>query len=100
MGSGETSPTMVTVHRDLVARLGSGQPSGVLLGTPYGFQENASDISQRAQRYFADSVGLKVTAAPGVRGREGAGSRSGSATGSDPAPGLAPVRPRGWGLAG
>src|SRR2546430_12990369 len=100
MGSGETSPTMVTVHRDLVARLGSGQPSGVLLETPYGFQENASDISQRAQRYFADSVGLKVTAAPGLRGRDGSGSGSGSGTGSDPDQGLASSRASDWGFAG
>jgi hypothetical protein len=96
MGSGETSPTMVTVHRDLVARLGSGQPSGVLLETPYGFQENASDISQRAQRYFADSVGLKVTAAPGLRGRDG----SGTGTGTDPDQGLASIRASDWVFAG
>jgi cyanophycinase-like exopeptidase len=94
MGSGETSPTMVTIHRDLVARLGSGQPSGVLLETPYGFQENASDISQRAQRYFADSVGLKVTVAPGLRGRDG----SDSGTNSDQ--GLASVRSSDWVFAG
>jgi hypothetical protein len=110
MGSGETSPTMVTVHRDLVARLGSGQPSGVLLETPYGFQENASDISQRAQRYFADSVGLKVTAAPGLRGRDGSGSGTGSGTGTgtgsgtgsstDPDQGLASIRASDWVFAG
>ena len=61
MGSGETSPTMVTIHKTLVARLGTGSHSAVLLDTPYAFQENASDISARAQAYFARSVGLKVT---------------------------------------
>ena len=60
MGSGETSPTMVTVHKDLVARLGGGAHGAILLDTPYAFQENASDISARAQAYFARSVGLKV----------------------------------------
>jgi cyanophycinase-like exopeptidase len=60
MGSGETSPTMVTIHKALAARLGSGDHRAVLLDTAYAFQENASDISSRAQAYFARSVGLKV----------------------------------------
>ena len=58
MGSGETSPTMVTVHKALVAGLG-GQPAGaLLLQTPYAFQENCADISARARQYFDRSVGL------------------------------------------
>jgi cyanophycinase-like exopeptidase len=57
MGSGETAPTMVKVHRSLVARAGG---PAVLLDTPYGFQENADDISARAQQYFADSVGTAI----------------------------------------
>ena len=60
MGSGETSPTMVTIHKALMARLGPGGHSAVLLDTAYAFQENVSDISARAQAYFARSVGLKV----------------------------------------
>ncbi len=60
MGSGETSPTMVTIHKALVERLGPGHHTGVLLDTPYAFQENAADISARSQAYFARSVGLTV----------------------------------------
>jgi hypothetical protein len=60
MGSGETSPTMVTIHKALVARLGAGPRRAVLLDTPYAFQENAADISARSQAYFARSVGLTV----------------------------------------
>jgi len=60
MGSGETSPTMVTIHKALAARLGAGNHNAILLDTAYAFQENASDISSRAQAYFARSVGLKV----------------------------------------
>src|ERR1700722_3265174 len=67
MGSGETSPTMVTVHRALVARLQADRPSAVLLETPYRFQENASDVSARARAYFARSVGLDVTVLAGMR---------------------------------
>jgi len=66
IGSGETSPTMVTVHRNLVSRLGLNNPQAILLATPYAFQENAADVSARAQRYFADSVGLQVRIAEGT----------------------------------
>ena len=74
MGSGETSPTMVTIHKALVDRLGGGRPDAILLDTPYAFQENAADISSRAASYFAASVGLDVTilasADPGAPGPE------------------------------
>jgi len=66
IGSGETSPTMVTLHRDLVSRLGRSSPQAIVLATPYAFQENADDVSDRAQRYFADSVGLEVQVAAGT----------------------------------
>jgi cyanophycinase-like exopeptidase len=61
MGSGETAPTMVKVHRRLLAEVGGGP--AVLLDTPYGFQENASDISARAQEYFDRSVGSPIAVA-------------------------------------
>jgi hypothetical protein len=63
MGSGETAPTMVTPHRELVARLGEPTPRAVLLDTPYGFQENASEITERAVEYFAHRVQLTIEAA-------------------------------------
>jgi hypothetical protein len=63
MGSGETAPTMVTPHREIVARLGDPQPRAVLLDTPYGFQENAAEITQRAVEYFAHRVQLTIEAA-------------------------------------
>jgi len=62
MGSGETAPTMVKVHRAIKDRLGS-DASGVLLDTPYGFQRNADDLSARAVAYFAESVGIRITPA-------------------------------------
>jgi len=66
IGSGETSPTMVTVHRDLLTRLGAGRPVALLLATPYAFQENAAGISAKASRYFARSVGLQVRVVAGT----------------------------------
>lgn len=64
LGSGETSPTMVTPHQRVFARLGApGEVPGVLLDTPFGFQENADELTERVQTYFRDSVGREVGAA-------------------------------------
>ena len=56
MGSGETSPTMVKVHRELVDR-SAPSPSAVVLDTPFGFQENAGELTDKAVGYFRESVG-------------------------------------------
>ena len=79
MGSGETSPTMVEIHRAAARRLRPGARA-VLLDTPYAFQENAADISSRARRYFARSVGLEVEVATGVAGAGWVFSGPGSPT--------------------
>jgi hypothetical protein len=60
MGSGETSPTMTGVHADLLTRLGPPPVPAVLLDTPYGFQENASDITRKALTYFRENVGHEI----------------------------------------
>ncbi len=60
MGSGETAPTMVKPHRSIFERVG--EAPAVLLDTPYGFQENADDITAKAIGYFAASVGREVSA--------------------------------------
>jgi cyanophycinase-like exopeptidase len=52
MGSGETAPTMVKVHRRVFDQAGPGP--AVLLDTPYGFQGNADDLNERAVAYFRD----------------------------------------------
>ncbi|MET8336891.1 hypothetical protein ABZV14_19985 [Streptosporangium canum] len=79
MGSGETSPTMVEVHRSVVRQLGR-RPRAVLLDTPYAFQENAADISSRARRYFARSVGLDVEVGTEIAGADWVFSGPGSPT--------------------
>ena len=65
IGSGETSPTMVTVHKRLADRLPKTRRC-VLLETPYLFQTNASGVSAKARAYFTRSVGIDVTAVPGT----------------------------------
>lgn len=61
MGSAETTPTMIKPHRRIFAAVGDAP--AVMLDTPYGFQENADDITARAQDYFARSVGREVDVA-------------------------------------
>jgi hypothetical protein len=64
MGSGETAPTMAKVHRALFERFGRRSVVGAtLLDTPYGFQENADDLSERIVDYFRVSVGREMTVA-------------------------------------
>ena len=96
MGSGETSPTMVTVHKALIAGTG-GQPAGaLLLQTPYAFQENCADISARARQYFARSVGLTVSVFPDDEpDGQGHGPGAGLAAAR-----LAPLRTAGWVFSG
>ncbi|MHB1445249.1 MAG: CysS/YqeB C-terminal domain-containing protein [Acidimicrobiales bacterium] len=63
MGSGETSPTMVKTHRALLERLGPPPVPAVLMDTPFGFQENAAEITEKAVAYFAESVGATIEVA-------------------------------------
>ena len=60
MGSGETTPTLARVHRSILGRLGPAPVPAVLVDTPYGFQENADDLSGRTIDYFRDSVGNPI----------------------------------------
>lgn len=62
MGSGETAPAMARVHRALFDRLGGPAPAAIL-DTPYGFQENADELSARTVEFFATSVGVRVEVA-------------------------------------
>ncbi|CAB4335378.1 MAG: hypothetical protein F2839_02775 [Actinobacteria bacterium] len=59
MGSGETSPTMVTPHQTIINGLQG--KKRLLLDTPFGFQENADILTDRLCEYFAQSVGFPVT---------------------------------------
>ncbi len=55
MGSGETAPSMVKVHRALLDALGA-PARAVLIDTTYGFQENADELTEKAQSFFAESL--------------------------------------------
>jgi hypothetical protein len=61
MGSGETTPTMVTPHQRILGGVAEGER--LVLDTPYGFQENADELSARTLEYFAHNVGNPVEVA-------------------------------------
>ncbi len=61
MGSGETTPTMVETHKRVLREVGP-TATAVLLDTPYGFQENADELTARTIDYFARSAGVDVQA--------------------------------------
>ena len=61
MGSGETAPTMMPVHRRVLAAAGDGP--AVMLDTTFGFQTNADELVDKTRTYFHDSVGRDVSVA-------------------------------------
>lgn len=93
MGSGETAPSMVTVHQRALARAPHGSPA-VLLDSPYGFQGNADDLTARTVAHFRDRVGHEVSVSS---------FRSAAAAAADPLgheKALALLREAGWAYAG
>ncbi|MGH9304517.1 MAG: hypothetical protein ACRDZ5_08910, partial [Acidimicrobiales bacterium] len=63
MGSGETAPTMVKVHRFVLERLGPPPVPAVLLDTPFGFQENHLELARRVVAYFKESLNAPIEVA-------------------------------------
>ena len=69
MGSGETSPTMVKPHREVFEELSASSPvdgapvPSIFLDTPFGFQENASELSAKTVGYFKVSLNRDVEVA-------------------------------------
>ena len=51
MGSGETTDSMVRVHRSLLEKL-SPPVKAVFIDTPAGFQMNADDLFEKSREYF------------------------------------------------
>ena len=66
MGSGETAPTMVKPHRLVFEALEASEPGdvrAVFLDTPFGFQENADELSARTVAYFDTSLTRSIAVA-------------------------------------
>jgi cyanophycinase-like exopeptidase len=64
---------MVKVHRDLLATAGDG--AAAMLDTPFGFQANADDLTDKISEYFQDSVGVGISVASWRRRDEPAAAR-------------------------
>ncbi|MHB8245496.1 MAG: CysS/YqeB C-terminal domain-containing protein [Acidimicrobiales bacterium] len=54
---------MAKVHRSVLERLGPPPVPAVLLDTPFGFQENATELAQRVIHYFAESLRAPIEVA-------------------------------------
>jgi hypothetical protein len=65
MGSGETAPTMVKVHRAIFEKMGDAATpaKSLFLDTPFGFQENAAELCVKTLDYFASSIVRPLTVA-------------------------------------
>lgn len=61
MGSGETSPSLVATHRR--ALVAAGADAVTILDSPFGFQENADELTRRLGRFFESSLGVRVLVA-------------------------------------
>ena len=62
-GSGETSPAMTSVHQELIARTSHRDVNAIVIDTPFGFQENADELTARIVAYFRDHVGSEIRVA-------------------------------------
>ena len=58
LGSGETAPGMTKVHRRLLAR--HDVVRAVNIESPYGFQANVSQVTQKLVDYFATSLRIEL----------------------------------------
>lgn len=61
MGSGETAPSLVPVHRQLLQ--GLSQPKACWIETPYGFQENADILSAKTCEFFQQAFAVRLQVA-------------------------------------
>ena len=59
LGSGETSPNLVTVHRRLINNLGK-KVNAYMIDTPFGFQENADELVNKLKEFYEKSINIKI----------------------------------------
>ncbi len=59
LGSGETSPNLVSVHRKLINNL-EGELNAYMIDTPFGFQENADELVKKLKEFYKKSVEIEI----------------------------------------
>ena len=57
LGSGETSPNLVSVHREMINRLKK-VTNPLIINSPFGFQENVNEISDKLREFFNTSLNM------------------------------------------
>ena len=59
LGSGETSPNLVSVHRRLINNLGE-KVNAYMIDTPFGFQENADELVNKLKEFYEKSINIET----------------------------------------
>ena len=59
LGSGETSPNLVSVHRRLINNLNE-KVNAYLIDTPFGFQENADELVKKLKEFYQKSINIEI----------------------------------------
>ena len=57
LGSGETSPNLLSVHREMINRLKK-VTNPLIINSPFGFQENVNEISDKLIEFFNTSLNM------------------------------------------
>ena len=58
LGSGETSPNLVSVHRELLDDEASS--NCFMIDSPFGFQENADQLVEKIQDFYKTSLNIQI----------------------------------------
>jgi hypothetical protein len=61
LGSGETSPNLVGVHRELLE--GEASSNCFMIDSPFGFQENADQLVEKIQDFYKTSLNIEINLA-------------------------------------
>jgi len=61
LGSGETSPNLVGVHRELLE--GKASSNCFMIDSPFGFQENADQLVEKIQDFYKTSLNIEINLA-------------------------------------
>ena len=59
LGSGETSPHLVSVHRELLEILDNSSDA-YMIDTPFGFQENANQFAEKIIEFYKVSLNIEM----------------------------------------
>ncbi len=59
LGSGETSPNLISVHRKLINNL-EDKVNAYMIDTPFGFQENADELVKKLKDFYKISINTEI----------------------------------------